>query len=693
MAETLSTPLPEQVPGTDPGIDPVAHVELVQQPTTGSEAAEAATTQSAEEYRQFLYDNALAEAAARKGLSVADVEGAVGAGIYNGMIADIERSANDAVASFDSEVNREILTTRFQNELSNGADFHVALDTTIAEGAHLADFQWGDQRTPLHRPETLADVQANTQRSARSAAEADALLHGPYHLVPGAVSAEAPAPVPATAVEPVPVVATAPAQGKRHLTLVPAQPAEGLVTPPLADAAPEPVPSAEALALPWYKESTPRPARSAEAVPGSDQSWAFGEISADNSGRRPTDLGRHQRSVNAARQALEQDAFEPAAGYAEAAAVAAAPVRVGDVQFLGPDGQEATAEHPLVASRPHPHRARAERGTGDDDASSVAVASSHQSAAPEAQSRTSETDFDDPNAPRPSNSGDYRGHPDTWGQSDRDAALANHSVDLDTAAEGRSQFRPYSDDELGSTIYTDEAEPLTPDEIAARDALEAAMAAPQTEQKPKGWKKGWGYVRTKAHGLRGAIRGDNIQPPEAETIPAYDLTNNPDYVRLEDGSHQQPGAYELPRGGLSKRAYRKLMTEYYNGKLEDKPGMVERIGAVNNGLVSFEDDDNLENVNWVEAKGPAPAITRERRDTAARDELLAEMASDVEFRRNLYEEVAKKTPQHEDETKDEHLRRIDEAYVDRFTALYNNTIRVRDIAEHADPYAKPKKKK
>lgn len=493
-----------------------------------------------------------------------------------------EEAGNRAVADYRAKADREALDESFRTALRDHGAFHAALDGKIAEGAHIADFQWGDA-TPV----PLSELQR-----ARTSE----------------VPQEQPQPI-----EP-------------------------------------PVPYVSAFGL-----------RQEEVVEGPLQ-------------ERITPLSRFYSGLHAAHLALGEDGYRPVAGVAAAATTIERPHK-GNITYITPKNLAAAPTTVPQGSRPHPHKTRTERNNNETPATIIrrdTVGTDETTAelpiihaAPEggAPAGTEAAEMERGNDV----------HVPDWIKASRDGNFdgIHDSPDLDT-------------------------------DVVSRDAAEqvtsaAAAGEPVAEEKGRG-----GRLRSVVHKIKHPIAavktwrdGVRNQPLRALTrLPAseYMPNNDPrgDFDMTLVGHPKEEhfvdrGAYELPRGGLSKRQYRKTMEAYYNGKLEIKPDVAERQQAAGAGYVAFEDKNKMTGARMLDVEGPAPTPTRHEREAAAqqarRQELFNEIRNDDALLESIAETVRGEYPRRAGESAEAYAERIDPIYQLRIGDVYLDATLAQNIAD------------
>jgi hypothetical protein len=155
---------------------------------------------------------------------------------------------------------------------------------------------------------------------------------------------------------------------------------------------------------------------------------------------------------------------------------------------------------------------------------------------------------------------------------------------------------------------------------------------------------------------------------EDEFIPGHDPRNDPNMV-LVGSNYVDRSAVELPRGGMSRGAYRRAMTAEFNTADEETK---QRLVA--NGAAEFDDEGQ---VTYVNTRGAALPLNREQRDAATRRNIEAELNADLVLQntvnRAAYQEVG---PRGADEPEEDYEARVNAWYNQEMRHIYfDRTVR------------------
>jgi hypothetical protein len=671
MAEALQTQL---APG-----NPEQMLPQQVQPM-GEQAGEGVVLPS-ENYRQALYEKALDDAAALNGLTARDVESALSAGKYDSTLAGILDRADAATQQYDLEVDAEIESTRkrtaaltdeygythptltpaeelhakayadaivgygltaedvadpnndkvapFVNAAHKVADGVVAthhaavereiLDRRIAEGARIADFKWGN-----NEPVTMAELEKSAARVTAPVAQI-----------------EASAPAVETVAQPTTQHdETVAAARNRHLHAVP----DTTQQLPVVTVATE-VPAAAEQGPYEFGSTFPAFAAAGE---GSEIQYLKGTA--------PGRFGsgaHYARLIQNAQSRHEVPEVGAGDSLADAAATAPPLVRPEELVY----SHDGTIPMPASGAE-HADDRRHEGQDADNDAARPTTLIRHETVAAD----------DDP------------------------------TVVMSTVTEAQPTSLPDDSDDLSRDLinFLDNYDAKQASDASGDDPTELLGVPPAPALSAEAPAPRRGRIRTALSAVRhpvktgkAAVKGigpwrQGIRdrrlktlPEGGEYMPGYDPNDDPnlELVGHPDEEHfADRGAYELPRGGLSKRQYRKTMEAYYNGELDEKPADSERVRAVGRGDITFDDPGELKGARIVNANGPEVTPRRDQREAAAavvtRQEIFNRINNNITFLQGVSAEVQRDLPRQAGEDDDAYVNRIDPTYQQRLRDIY-----------------------
>jgi hypothetical protein len=219
-------------------------------------------------------------------------------------------------------------------------------------------------------------------------------------------------------------------------------------------------------------------------------------------------------------------------------------------------------------------------------------------------------------------------------------------------------------DDRDTAVIPAFAEDLDEDEEPTQPIEVAAESASEVPEAPKKRSRTRRILDKLAQKMRKGPKLDY----EDEFMPGYDPRNDPNMV-LVGNNYVDRSTVELPRGGMSRGAYRRAMTaEFNNADEETKQQLVA------NGAAEFDDEGK---VTYINTNGAPLPLNRERYDeehaATTRRDIAADMHADDVLKetvnRAMYQQVA---PQGPNESPQAYSARLDAWYEQEMHSIYYN---------------------